>query len=104
MRKLNLEDFKLREGVKDTYEYLLKVWSNEFRFRIIWSNESHLLASVIYSVGNTYWLAKCHMEYVFNWVKDRKTAVKILNEFISKMIDNWKLLYNVMDKYEIHYK
>ena len=110
MRKLNLDDFILAESaIWDseirTWEYKLMVGNNEFRFRIIGKEcwETYL-ASVIYSVWGTYADSKSKMEYVFNSIKDKETAVKVLNEFISKMIRDGKTFYNIMDKYEIHYK
>lgn len=110
MRKLNLDDFILAEsaiwdGKIKTWGYKLMVGNNEFRFRIIGDEDwGPYLASVIYSVWGIYINSKSKMEYVFNSIKDRETAIKILNEFISKMISDWKTFYKIMDKYEIHYK
>lgn len=103
MRKLNLEDFTFKKDSTATYEYRLMVGNNEFRFRLI-GEEPYVLASVIYSVWGVYNDAKSKMDYTFLWVKDRETAVRLLNEFISKMISDWKTFYKIMDKYEIHYK
>lgn len=109
MRKLNLKDFVLAESInKDLMvrEYKLMVGNNEFRFRIIGSKcvWDTYLASVVYSVWGEYVMAKSKMEYTFTQIKDKETAVKVLNEFISKMISDWKTFYKIMDKYEIHYK
>ena len=98
MRKLNLTDFV--ELDEDTIEYKLSVWKNQFRFRVIWYE--NCLASVMYGLWDQRPTAKGYIEYSFHWLKDRETAVRLLNEFISKMIRDWKTFIWLMRKYEIY--
>lgn len=98
MRKLNLTDFV--ELDEDTIEYKLSVWKNQFRFRVMW--EQNCLATVIYGLWDARPTAKWCIDYSFHWLKDRETAIRLLNEFISKMIRDGKTFIWLMRKYEIY--
>ena len=100
MRKLDLN--ACVELDEDSIEYKLPVWKNQFRFRII--GEKNCLASVTYGLWDPRPTASWYMDYTFHWVKDRETAVRLLNEFISKMINDWKTFIWLMRKYEIYDK
>lgn len=105
MRKLDLKDFEVTKWVYGSTirSYKFRVWDNEFRFRVIW-DEPGYLATIVYSFWDVYAKSNWNVEYSFSWFKTVEQAIKFSEQFISRLIRDWKTFIWLMREYEIYNK